>query len=266
MIIDAHITQVNGDALKMLNGFSKSIAALVLCILTQGAYCAPQWYFTFGAGLELPNIPAHTTVNNNSLASPPYNNDTYSSNTNVNAALLLEIGKRWAIPATGLQALSLGLQYQHFLPADLGGRIMQYSSPEFINYRYRLDLEANILLLNAKIELFSWENLSPFINIGAGAAQLKTENYNEYPYQGITARTCANFQDNTSYRLTYQAGAGINWKLNQTMTASINYLYQPLGPFTTKNGEGTWSNRKLNFGNASSQSAFIAITYMGMDK
>jgi opacity protein-like surface antigen len=246
----------------MLKGFRKSIAALALCVLAQTAYCAPKWYFTLGAGLELPGIRSNTTVNNNSLASPPYNQDLYSTKHSVNAALLLELGKRWAIAATQLQALSLGLQYQYFLPNDVGRQIMQYSSPEFLNYRYKVVLIANILLLNAKFEFFTWKNLTPFLNIGAGAVQLTAGKYSEYAYSGVTARTSPGFRDNTSYHLIYQAGAGLNWMLTQTLTASINYLYRPLGRFTTNNGESTWSDRKLDFDNASAQSAFVTLTYL----
>ncbi len=41
------------------------------------------------------------------------------------------------------------------MPTDIGNQIMLYSSPQFLNYQYDLDLEANILLLTAKFELFS---------------------------------------------------------------------------------------------------------------
>ncbi len=236
--------------------------ALALCLLAPAAYSAPQWYFTFGAGAEVPSLHSSVTVNNNSLAAPPFNEDSYSSQHNVNAAILVEAGKRWAISASGLKAVSLGLQYQYYLSNDIGRQVMQYSSPQYLNYRYRLALAANLLMLNAKLDLFTWKSLTPFISIGAGGVQLMATNYSEYAYSNITARISPAFQENTNYQFTYQAGAGVGWSINQKFMASVNYSYQPLGSFTTKWGRGTWSNRKLDFGNVDAQSVFVAVTYL----
>lgn len=239
-----------------------TIGTLLLLGSLPIAYSAPQWYVTYGAGIVRPNITSQTLVNNNSGATPPYNNDIYTTDESNVPALLLEVGKRWNIQKPGLKSLALGLQYQYYMPTDIGKHVIQYSSPAFFNYLYSLNLEANILLLNAKIELFSWKNLSPFINAGAGILQLTADDYTEYPLPGVTARTSPGFGRHANYRLTYQAGAGLNWEVNKTWSTSINYIYQPLTSFSTGGGKGAWSNRKLNFSNPYANSLFLTINYI----
>lgn len=245
----------------MKRTFIKSTIALALYFALPAAYSAPVWYYTFGAGMARPVINTSTLVDNNSGAISPFNNDIYTSNKGNNAAFLLEIGKRWTISDTRLKALSLGLQYQHFFPTDIGHQITQYSSPQFLNYSYDLDLSANILMLNAKVDLFSWKKITPFINVGGGILQLTASGYGETAYSGITARTSPAFQRNENYQLTYQAGAGFSWELNPSSFVSINYLYMPLTKFATKGGAGPWSNRKLDFGDKYAQSIFITFTH-----
>lgn len=256
------LSPINGDLSTMITVTSKSLVLLALFALTTSVYAAPQWYLTAGAGFEVPNISSSTTVNNNSLANPPYDVDIYSSVNHGNAALLLEAGQQWTIGKTGMNSLALGLQYQYFLPTNVGRQVMQNSSPDFLNYRYRLNLEANMLLLNAKIELCSWKNFSPFIDVGVGGVQLIAKSYHENAYSGVTARISPAYQDHTSYQFAYQVGAGINWKLKPTLIASISYLYHSFGNFTTNYGTGDWSNSKLDFGHASAQAAYLTMTYM----
>jgi opacity protein-like surface antigen len=239
---------------------TKLIIASVASVMGTAAYSAPQWYLTYGGGIVRPYINSHTLVNNNSGSAPPFNNDTYTSHNSNAPALLLETGKRWEISGSVIKALLIGLQYQHVFATDIGKNIYQYSSPEYLNYTYQLDLEANKLLINSKVELFSWKRFTPFVNLGAGYLQLISSDYNEYALSGVTARTSPNFQNDITYRLTYQVGGGFNWQLNKSLIASINYIYQPLTRFETKGGKGVWSNRKLNFGGVSANSIFITLT------
>lgn len=256
------LTQMNGERLTMLTVTRKSLVLLAVYALSTTSYAAPQWFFTAGAGYAVPSINSSTTVNNNSLATPPYNVDLYSSINQGNAALLLEAGQLWAISKPGMHSLALGLQYQYFLPTNVGRRIMQNSLPDFLNYRYRLNVEANVLLLNAKVELCSWKNLSPFIDVGIGGVQLIAKSYHENAYAGVTARISPAYQDRTSYQFTYQVGAGVNWKLKPKLIASISYLYHSFGNYATNHGIGDWSTSKLDFGHASAQAAYITMTYM----
>lgn len=244
----------------MKRTFIKSITGFALCAILTPVYSGEHWYFTYGVGLVRPEINSNATVNNNSGASSPFNKDIYTSSKSNSTAFLLEIGKYWDIPGIGLKTFSLGAQYQHFMPTDIGKNITQYSSPDFLNYHYSLDLEANILMMNGRVTLFSWKNFSPFINVGAGLSQLITSGYSETALRGVTARTSPDFKRNTNYYFAYQAGAGISWEFNQTFFASINYIYQPLSGIQTDNGDEAWSNRKLDFGNTYASSVFITFT------
>lgn len=244
----------------MKRTFMKLMVNVAAFAILPTAYSAPQWYFTYGAGVARPYIDHSAVVNNNSGAMPPYNNDTYTSHNTNGAALLFELGKRWEISESVLKAFMLGFQYQHILPTNIGKNIYQYSSPEFLNYHYDLDLEANILLLNSKMELFSWKKITPFINVGVGVLQLSASDYAEYAVSNVTPRTSPNFQNNTSYRFTYQLGFGLSWQLSNALQASISYVYQPLANFATKNGVQTWSNRKLSYGDVNANAIFFTVT------
>lgn len=238
----------------------KSVIALAASGFAAVAFSAPQWYATYGVGAVKPGINTHVLVNNNSGASPPYNNDTYTSQNSNAPALLVEIGEKYNMPGNMLEALLLGLQYQHIFATSIGKDIIQYSSPDFLNYHYDLNLEANILLLNGKFDLFTWKQITPFINLGAGVLQFIASDYNEYALSGVTARTSPDYQKNVIYRATYQAGAGFSWHLTNTLIASANYIYRPLSHFETKNGKGTWSDRNLNFGDVNANSVFVTLT------
>lgn len=241
--------------------FVKSIAVILASSFFHTVYAAPQWYLAFGAGFARTELDSKSLIDNNAGASLPYNLDTYTSNNSNGPALLLEIGKRWSIYETRLKALALGLQYQYIFPIDVGNDVFQYSSPDFLNYRYRLNMSANILLLNAKLELFTCQKLTPFINAGVGALQLIANDYSETALPGVTARISPDFNRNATYNLTYQAGAGISWELNKALSVSLNYIYRPLAHFTTKQGKGTWSDEKLDFGDAYAHTLFIMVIF-----
>lgn len=238
----------------------KSIAGLALYALLPTAYSATDWYFTYGAGIVRPEVCSVARINNNSGAASPYNMDIYTSTESNTGTFLFEIGKRWDIARANVKALSLGLQYQYFMPTDRGKSITQNSSPDFLNYHYNLDLSANILMLNAKTELLSWKKITPFIKIGAGLSQIIASGYNETAFSGITARTSPAFKRNVNNQFTYQLGAGINWEVNSNFFASINYLYQPLSCFESGRGNGTWSDGKLKFGKTYANSVYLTIT------
>lgn len=240
------------------------VTALLLTSLTFFSYtsvaAASKDYVTVGFFAAWPEFANNDYLNNNSGFPAPGDKDIYTAHEKTQLALLLEYGRRWDLPYAYLNALSLGLQYQHMFAKDIGGSVTQYSDPSFLNYTYHLNLSTDFLLVNTRLDLFSWQRLTPFVSLGVGLVKLIVTDYRERALSGVTPRQSPAFARQADLQLAYQLGAGVGYQVMPDTTVAFNYMYQQLGSLKTNAGSSSWASRKLDFGNAYAHSFFITLT------
>ena len=69
---------------------------------------------------------------------------------------------------TWLPDYSFGIRFLYMSAATVSGYIDQYSMPEFRNYNYTYDTAIMNLMAVFKLGLVRWNNIVPFIMLGAG--------------------------------------------------------------------------------------------------
>jgi opacity protein-like surface antigen len=221
-----------------------------------------NWFITAGAGVQSPHWHNPMQISNNSGFPAPNDKDLYATKNQSEPVLALSLGKRWQREHFWLPAYSFGVFWQYFFRTHLGNTIMQYSSPAFTNYQYKWDLTANVLLASAKLNLFQYGILSPYINVGIGSSFNRTSNYEETPVPGVTPRTSPSFVKFSTSEFAYNAGAGIDIQLTSQFIISVGYNYQDLGQVSSGPGTGTWSNQSLNPGSYHSNEILVSASYL----
>ena len=217
-----------------------------------------------GAGASWSDLPNHTTVPNGSGQPAPYDVDRYSiDQPSANAMWALDIGYRWIQPTRFLPRYSLAFRYQHFNNIDVNGQIDQYSLPDFNNYNYSADINANTFMLLGKFNLFECHSFSPFVSVGIGETLNETSNYKEQALSGITARVSPDYETNTVSNFTYSVGAGIDYIINQSFSMSLEYEYIDLGQAKMGHGaaDSGWSGQSLTLGTLTSNVLMLGVSY-----
>lgn len=221
-----------------------------------------HWYVSAGGGMEYPHFNAASRVNNGSGFTPPANQDIYSFQNNHHPFLTLSTGYRYAATRLWLPALSLGLNYQYLPSNDIGGHIVQYSDPTFTNYNFRWDITTQLLLAAAKLNLFQYHHLMPYVSAGMGAAYIRASSYHETALAGVTPRTSAGFAENTNTQFAYTLGAGLDYQINSTWLVSGGYQYLNLGKIRSGSGSAGWSGQSLYLGYYRSNELLINLIYL----
>lgn len=221
-----------------------------------------NWFISLGAGVQFPELHSNIQVNNGSEFSAPYNYDRYSINNNNGAVLAASVGRRWQNDNIWFPSYSLSIFWQYFFKTQLHGKITQYSLPQFTNYNYNLDFTANLLLISGKMNLFKHGMFSPYINGGIGSSFNKVSNYNETALAGVTPRVSPGFRTANTSEFAYNIGAGVDVHFLPQFILSLGYIYQDLGPYSSGNGVGAWSNQSLNSGSYHSNEILVSMTYL----
>ena len=222
-----------------------------------------NWFIAGDVGVQNPNaITHHLTVDNGSEFPPPNNLDSYSTNSEASALLGVDGGYRWQRQTLWLPAYTLGFRYKHFFASNFGDQITQYSIPEFTNYNYSWNISSDILLLNAKLDLFRAGALMPYINGGIGVAFNQASGYSETALMGITPRISPAFSNKNKSSWAGSLGAGVDLQINPSFIVSVGYEFQYLGKPASGNGVDTWSDSALQFGSYQSNSAVLSVNYL----
>lgn len=238
------------------------VTFLCACTFSVMAAASKQWYLSVGAGMEYPHINANSRVNNGSGFPAPANQDIYSYENNHHPFLSLAGGYRFMRDRFWLPSLSLGLAYQYLPSNDLGGKIMQFSDPDFLNYNFKLGVSASLLLATAKLNLLERCHFSPYVSVGAGGAYVRTGSYGETALPNVTPRTSAGYAENTNTQFAYTLGAGLDYQINPQWILSGGYQYLSLGRLNTGSGAGTWTGQSLNLGYYRSNELLVTLTYL----
>ncbi len=240
-----------------------ALLCLTLCTATFAKTPNPNtWYASGGLGMEYPHFNANWRVNNGSGFAPPANQDIYTFQNNHHPFLSLAAGYRFVRNAAWLPALSLGVNYQYLPSNDIGGQIVQYSTPSFANYNFRWDITAQLLLASAKLNIYTYRHFMPYLSVAAGPAYIRASSYNETAYPDVTPRTSAGFAESTNTQFAYMLGLGADYQFNPQWLASLGYQYLDLGKIRSGSGSGSWQSATLYLGRYRSNELLLSLTYL----
>lgn len=221
-----------------------------------------HWFTSIGIGGQFPTTTSPMLVNNHSNLPAPYYQDTYTLNTQNGAIIALAAGYYWEQNTQWLPSYSLGAQWQHFFSINPNGTVLQYSAPEFNNYQYSWDVDSNVLLAIAKLNITQYQRFLPYINGGIGLALNHTENYKEQAFAEITPRDTPGFTPNTATQFAYQLGAGIDFQVSSQILLSLGYNYQSIGKLISGPGLNTWTNQSLNSETIGTNEILFTVNYL----
>ena len=241
-------------------GFLKELPTSNL--LTRLTPTKKNWYASAGVGGQFPTLNSSMTVNNGSSFPTPFDQDIYSTTNNAQVFFGASVGRRWQRDNDWLPALSVGVLYEYFWANNVGGTITQFSIPQFNNYNYTWNTASNVVLASAKLNLFRYHWLSPYITGGLGGAFNRASSYREMAVPEVTARVSPGFAANTSHQFAYNAGVGVDFQCASQFLFSIGYLYQDLGKVTSGLGTQSWAGQSLNLGTYHSNDVMASVTYL----
>ncbi len=221
------------------------------------------WFFGLGGGLNWVALSrGYTTVYNGALVSPPSNLDYYTVKTPAaQSQLQSTVGYRWHRRAKYFPYLSGYFQYRHYFPTHIKGSIEQYSLSDFENYDYRMSLSADLLTLNAKVNLIESSHVLPYLALGLGGIFNYLQLYQEFPKSNVTARNSPSFGDHTDAGPVLTLGLGLDFKATKNWWVSLGYELLFQGSLSTQNGTVGWGDSHLVFSNDTKMNTiYIQIT------
>jgi opacity protein-like surface antigen len=221
-----------------------------------------NWFISAGAGAQYPQWHNLMKIHNNSELSAPNDKDLYSTKNQSEPILALSLGKRWQSNQFWLPSYSFGVFWQYFFRTHLGRTVAQHSLPAFTNYKYKWDLTANVLLASAKLNLFQYGKIAPYVNGGIGSSFNRTSNYQETALPGVAPRTSPRFGKFSTSEFAYNAGVGVDLQLTPQFIISVGYNYFDLGQISSGPGKEIWSDQSLNPGSYHSNEILVSLSYL----
>ncbi len=195
------------------------------------------WWVNVEGGYGWGVTPHHTNVE----AMPEVNlPDNYVSNQlGNNGTAGLGVGYQFIFSHTWLPANRLGLIYDYTSQTKLSGHIDKWQ--EVTTYNYHYQASANTLWIDDQLDLFSYNNFIPFLEVGIGSAWNQTSYYREaalsnVPLQDVRSQTAA-FANHTQTEFAYRVGAGVNFRLTHQLNLGLQYRYDSLGSISTGNSK-----------------------------
>lgn len=185
-----------------------------------------DWEIGLGAGALFPNVDGAMISSGEG-----WPDDAYHVNQEDTTALFTAfLGYQWADDdADWLSQLHLRLNYFYGLSSTISGRVQQFSLPEYENYDFDYDAQTQALLGTLKVNIYQYQQLSPFIVGGVGAAWNKFSDYSEDALTGITPRVSPDFSDHTHADFSFLVGAGLDYFCSEDFTLSLEYNYLDTG-------------------------------------
>ncbi len=229
---------------------------------TSGSKTPPSaWFAGIGGGNSWIGLSSTTSIVNGEIVPPPFNQDAFSINNPSMGIAQVEAGYVWNIKKRAyIPAASVFIRYRHYMQAHVAGNIDQYMIPEFENYSYKMNYEAELFSLNGKVGLFRVKRLIPYLSGGVGFIINHLSDYSESPKSDVTARLSPAYKGNTDTKLALTLGLGLDFLINDTTMATLGYDHVFQGNLKSGAGQGTWSNTVLNFGNVQMDTVFVNLT------
>jgi len=193
---------------------SAPIAPIASIAHSNQATAQSNWFVFAGLGGQAPQLDSAIQVNNGSSFAAPYNQESYSVNHDTFKPMVAVFaGKRWERDSAWLPAYAVGVRYESLFTTTVHGTIAQYSLPEFTNYDYTWNIVSNLLFASAKINLYQYKRLLPYITGGLGGAFNQMSGYEEKALPGVTPRFTPGFKNNDATQFAYHLGAGLDVQL-----------------------------------------------------
>jgi opacity protein-like surface antigen len=222
-----------------------------------------RWFITIGGGVQYPEWHNQMNISNDPELSANYDKDFYSTKRKSESIFALALGRRWQRENDWFPAYSFSVLWQHFFRTQLGNNIKSYSDDEFNAYKYNWELTANVVLASAKLNLFQYGRLSPFIQGGIGSSYNRTSNYKELALTDDSSlRTNPNFSNFSTSEFAYLLGTGIDLQVNSKLSVAIEYNFQDLGQISSGPGKDGWANQSLTPGSYHSHELLVTVTYL----
>ncbi len=203
-------------------------------------FALSHWWITVEGGYAFSMAGSHTTVESMPDVEPP--NDYYVSPA-PNDTGLVGAGVSYQFNLPHWKKLSsqwfptdrLGLFYDYYLPADIdGSQIFKWEGPT-VGYGYQYTVVSNVVWLDNQLDIISWQNLTPFVDVSIGSAFNTASGYSENNIE-LPPRPSAAFANNTNTQFAWRVGAGLNYALawrGQSGQIGLEYRYSDLGYVTT---------------------------------
>ncbi len=176
-------------------------------------------------------------------------------------------GYAWARASDVIPYFSLGAKFNYISTSTISGYIDQYSLPDFRNYHFQYDVQLFNILATAKVDLYRWKNLMPYVTGGIGLTNYSTSQYQETPTNGVTPRLSPGFASASGSHFSYSAGAGIDYAFTQNLWLNAEFNYTDFGTVSTGDGQDYSTLTDTNYDNEalkhnlSATSVFLGLTY-----
>ncbi len=219
-----------------------------------------SWYMNVGIGGTFPSIQKSYYI----PTAPGWPNDHYVQ-TNDPSAVIAAIGAGYAVNRmyqNFLPYISLGLNASYDFFATASGYIEQYSQPSMRNYNYTIDVHRQTFLGLLKVDLVNYNNIMPYLSVGAGYSLNKLSGYRESPLQNVTPRISPGFRESTNGYFAYTFGAGLDYMASNNIWMSVDYNYGFFGYARTSTGDNPASLAGNNYSNAELRTKLNANTVM----
>lgn len=228
-----------------------------------------SWYINFGGGVNFPR----TTQNAFVTTGPGWPDDLYIGSSTENTPIAtVGFGYTWFNTADTLDNywlpfFSLGLSYSYIFQSQIKGRIQQYSLSQFENYTFQYQVQRQTILALAKLDIYRWRVIMPYLILGAGVSFNRSTNYSEQANPNVTPRISPGFNSNTQSHSSALAGLGLDLMVQDNLWASFEYDYGYYGYSKTGFGQNDANVTGFNYANSAlsnkltSSTALFILTY-----
>lgn len=115
------------------------------------------------------------------------------------------------------------------------GEVWQYQLPQFNNYRFSAPLSSTRLMLDFKPRPITWNQLTPYLILGAGASW-NAASYDEKANNGIDPAGERSLAKHTQTQWAWDIGVGFDYAFTDRISLTTEYIYAFLGDAMPQEG------------------------------
>ena len=195
-----------------------------------------DWYVSMEAGAAVPM--ANTTTTTVSMSGSNFPDNYVMEQPSDSGYGGIGVGYQLShTPWTSAQWLPnfrFGVLYDYIGNATTNGDIEKFQEYQAYNFSYQL--HSQIIWFDDQADLFSWNRLSPYVEIAIGSAFNNTNGYTEVPagddFPPRHGGSGAAFANNTNTQFAFMPGAGVNYGIpikKHMINVGVGYRFMDLG-------------------------------------
>ena len=156
---------------------------------------------------------------------------------------------------SGIYGFAVGSKIDDNFSAELSmdyrnGFENKYSTSEDnVNYNHSIKVKSLVTMVNGYYNFTDLDdNFTPYVTLGAGISNNKTNNYTINGTKTTTGKTSSEvYAKGSKTSFAYKFGLGSKYKINADFDLDLRYQYVDLGKFTTggSNEDGTKATGKI---------------------